>query len=250
MRAIGLSSSKIGEARGQAGPLHRRLDRQLRTPRRHPGGRGRPRREQRPIDRNRQVQRRSLDELGAVDVPPQRRGGDVQCTPGSGGGIPITPRNGRRSTSRPNWSRPVPASGSTARRVSASRRPPRPDARSAESTSRLFGYAPSADPQLLEVDRQRAPGPCATHLNGAEQRVAGVELLVARLEMFTGPGVVGGRANPPPASGTKKATESPGSIVTAGGRSGEKCPCRFLRSSGSSWSATSTRAACRPRPRP
>src|SRR6267154_2067556 len=30
--------------------------------------------------------------------PPQRRGGVVECSPASGGGIPITPRNGAERT--------------------------------------------------------------------------------------------------------------------------------------------------------
>ena len=60
---------EVGERDRQAGPLHRRLDRQLRNLAVALARVAVPGREQRTIDRNRQIERRSLDELGAVDVP-------------------------------------------------------------------------------------------------------------------------------------------------------------------------------------
>src|SRR5262245_39454645 len=66
--------------------------------------------EERSVDRDRQQEPRAGDELLAVDVPPEARGGPVEWTPGSGGGMPRTPGKGRSSTSRPNWSTAYPAS--------------------------------------------------------------------------------------------------------------------------------------------
>ena len=40
--------------------------------------------------------------------PPQRRGGIVECTPGSSGGIPSTPRNGASRIVRPRAATHVP----------------------------------------------------------------------------------------------------------------------------------------------
>jgi hypothetical protein len=37
----------------------------------------------------------------------------VECRPGSAGGTPITPRNGRSATECPAWLRPIPAPASS-----------------------------------------------------------------------------------------------------------------------------------------
>src|SRR5262249_595473 len=73
-------------------------------------------------------------------LPPQRRGGVVEChIPPTGGGIPITPRKGRRSTSHPYWFRPVPASASSSHhRVALS-----PPATPSRSFSQL-GHPPAS----------------------------------------------------------------------------------------------------------
>jgi hypothetical protein len=52
-------------------------------------------------------------------LPPCGRGGIVECRPGSAGGIPITPGNGRSATVCPCWLRPVPATGSSVQRCTA-----------------------------------------------------------------------------------------------------------------------------------
>ena len=62
--------------------------------------------------------------------PPCQRGGIVECRPGSAGGMPSTPMNGRSATVWPNWLRaePVPAASSqlmSQSRTAASLRPTR-----------------------------------------------------------------------------------------------------------------------------
>ena len=79
--------------------------------------------EQRAVDRDREVERRAGDEQLAVDVPAPAARRAVEWTPGSGGGMPITPRNG--ATARPSSPRARPvARSAVAKRPSRTVVPP------------------------------------------------------------------------------------------------------------------------------
>ena len=104
--------------------------------------------------------------------------------------------------------------------------------------STRVGDAPGADAQLIDPDDERSTRARPAHGDGPDQRMACVELAVARLETISGPGPVVRRPDPQPASGVENEIESPGSIVSTGSRSREKWPCSVRRSSGISCRAT------------
>ncbi len=53
-------------------------------------------------------------------LPPQKRGGTVECWPGPAGGIPVMPMKGCSRTDCPNWLVPTPASVSSTQRIGQS----------------------------------------------------------------------------------------------------------------------------------
>ena len=98
-----------------------------------------------PLDGDRQVERRPGDELLAVDVPAARRGGAVEWMPGSSGGIPMTPRNGRE--------RDLPCPSDRARR----RRPRR-------ASSRASTFSPSSTPRRSLSGVYQPPASVTPHV--------------------------------------------------------------------------------------
>ena len=136
--------------------------------------------------------------------------------------MPSTPRNGSSSTSvparrgrHPRRRRAIPACAPRSpclipRRSLSQRRPAARD-----------GDAEVADADAVDLDRERLPVPRAANLDRPDQRVTGVELLVARLELL----VRARRASPR--------------------RDRRRRSCRRCRSSGSAAGrARSDRAAC------
>src|SRR5262245_2791444 len=87
--------------------------------------------------------------------PPHRRGGVVECSPGSGGGIPITPRNGAERTV---WKPRCHQSPS-----------PRPGGR----LSVRPGASPVARFDLVDAHHERLPGPGPANLDRAVERMTG-----------------------------------------------------------------------------
>ena len=123
-------------------------------------------------------------------LPPQRRGGIVECTPGSSGGIPSTPRNGASRTVRPS-ARPIPSASSQSIRCRrlAERHAPRPRRRPRRSARRASGRRGRRAPRSARRARGRCRAPGSRDANGSS------------------------RPTRQPAFGTENRTESPGSIV-------------------------------------
>ena len=169
----------------------------------------------------------------------------VECTPGSGGGMPD------HAEERTQLDRPARAGRGPCRRP---RRAP-PGAhlavrargvRSATTSSRPIGEAAGADASVDRRHGERLPGAGAAHLDRAGERVAVVELRVARLEP---PARLGRAVLEAPAGvrASRSRPVSPGSIVEhrlAGRARSARAGC--ARSSGSSWI---TRRADAPPPR-
>ena len=166
-------------------PLERALDREPDTSPSPWRACPSPAEKQCAVDRDRQEERRPRDELRAVEVaaPAARWRGRVD-RPASGGGIPSTPRNGRSSTARPCWSRPMRASASSRQpedvlvaRVDAETLVQRrfPTARVREAVL--------ADPHLLDPIDKRLARPRSAHLDRPDKRVSVVEVRFARLEL-------------------------------------------------------------------
>ena len=109
----GRSAGDRREPKCELRTFHGRLDRELRdltvALSRVPVAR----RQERPVDRDREKERRSATSSLQSMLPPQERGGAVEWMPGSSGGMPMTPRNGRSKTRRPFWSTPRAASASS-----------------------------------------------------------------------------------------------------------------------------------------
>ena len=161
-------------------------------------------------------------------LPPHRRGGTVGVHARLGRRHPehAEKRAQRRPRGPARRGRPRPRASSRRRSSCAAerRRPSRP-----ELTSSI-------------AHRERPAGARAAHLDRADQRVAGVELLVTRLEVLVA------RRRPSRRSGTRTRSSRPASTVDDRLESREKWPCSVRRSSGSSW--IKTRAAASPRRRP
>jgi hypothetical protein len=98
---------------------------------------------------------RVMERIGAKSVepatsslqsmfPPQRRGGVVECSPGSGGGIPITPRNGAERTRRSPSCHQSPSRDHV--KVSPSAHV-RPQSRGITSSMRTTSVCPSRAPR-------------------------------------------------------------------------------------------------------
>src|SRR5262245_37636910 len=189
---------EVRERDRQAGALHGRLDRELRHLPVTLACVPVPGREQGSVDWNRQVERRPLDELGAVDVPAP------------------APRRGRLVHARlrrrhPDHAQERPQVDLTPELVAPGSRlgvePPHEPARLAVSDTETLVErgrpaarvrdAPGADPRPLGVHGERVPGLGSAHLDRPEQRMARVELLVARLEELARPLVVRRRADSP-----------------------------------------------------
>ncbi len=170
-------------------------------------------------------------------LPPKRRGGVVEWTPGSGGGMPTTPRKGASSTERPCSSGP-------------SRRVERPAERRSPSATSSRSYRPrraAGAPDVDRVDREHVPGTHAAHLDRAARACPRRAPGAGRRR----PAVERPSASPRSAPGRRRSRPAR-PRGRARGR-GEKCPCSVRRSSGSSWTATRTPAAApprRPRARP
>ena len=102
----------VSNRQRELGPLDRALDRELRHLTVSLAAMAVAGREQRAVDRYRQVEGRARDELLAVDVPANRRGGSSRGRPARAAAC-----RSRRETggahSRPSWSRPSPAAGSS-----------------------------------------------------------------------------------------------------------------------------------------
>ena len=144
-------------------------------------------------------------------LPPQRRGGIVECTPGSSGGIPSTPRNGASRTERPA-ARPTPSL----------ELPVDPVIRPAERD------APRPGRDLVDPDLQHLPGPGVREPRSARRAHGRCRARGFRDSNGSS------RPTSQPAFGVRKRTESPGSTVSTGSSSSEKWPCRTDASSGSS----------------
>ena len=179
--------------------LDRRLDRRARdlavALRRVPVAGG----EERAVDRDRQEERRAGDELLAVDVPA------------------AAPRRPRRVDARLGRRHPEHAEErrqphGRARRA-ARCRPSSSQSSGAPSPPNVTPHEPGDD--VVDAHDERLPGPRAAHLDRPGERVAGVELRVARRERLVA-------TEPQPAFGVEKRTESPGSTVSTGSRSREK----------------------------
>src|SRR5581483_7339445 len=91
-------------------------------------------------------------------LPPQRRGGPVECTPGSGGGMPMTPRNGphRVRTHAPHVAVEPPL----------------------EPLARAPRFAPCAGHDLVDPHDERLARLRAVHLEGTGERMSVVLRLV------------------------------------------------------------------------
>ena len=131
-------------------------------------------------------------------LPPHTRGGDVGWAPGSGGGIPITPRNGRKDDLAPRLV--MPDGGIRVELPDQRRSLPVCDSQPLVQRCRpstRVGDAPGADAQLIDPDDERSTRVRPAHGDGPDQRMACVELAVARLETISGPGHVVRRPDPP-----------------------------------------------------
>ena len=167
--------------------------------------------------------------------PPHGRGGAVECTPGSSGGMPMHAEERARARPRGRAGRDrSPASASSCQssygrlavvdtETLVQRRDP----------ATCLGDAPPADPDLVDPDLEDLPGPSATYLDRSDERMSGVELVALGSPLEDGSLDSASRQ---PACRQENAIESPGSTESTGSRSREKCPCSVRRSSGISWS--------------
>ena len=158
----------VPQVEREHGPVDRALDRgarELAVALRRVAVAGR---EQGAVDGDRQEERRAGDELLAVDVAAvlARRPGVVP------------PRLGRRHTHHAE------------ERAELDRAPllvPTDAVRELPVEPELVaeGHPPPGGSDLVDADGQRAACPRAAHLDGPDERMAGVQLLVARLESLT-----------------------------------------------------------------
>src|SRR3954447_16812049 len=144
--------------------------------------------------------------------PPWRRGGIVECTPRPTGGMPITPRNGRDSTTCPVEARHRSPSSvqSMLCGASVSVTPHGPGVTSSTCTASVW---PSRAPRTSTGPASGCPSSSGEERGSKYERSSSCQ----------------------PAFGVAKRTESPGSTVRTGGSSREKWPCSVRRSCGSSW---------------
>src|SRR5439155_18579744 len=80
--------------------------------------------------------------------PPQRRGGDVECTPGSGGGIPSTPRNGASCTVAPAGPVPVPVAASSDQSIPSPSPKVMPHSATSTASTAISSVVPARAPRI------------------------------------------------------------------------------------------------------
>ena len=131
-------------------------------PHRRPGRRVRLQPREGAVDRDRQIERRACDELLAVDVPAPSPRRHRRVDSRVGGGIPITPRNGARSGSRPS-ARPTPSASVHSTRCR--RRTSRP--RSGGRPPRCPRRASRPQPLRERRSGRRSRGRCPARVSGA-----------------------------------------------------------------------------------
>ena len=178
----------VAHGQRELGAFDGTLDRRAARPHRLPACRGRPRR---------RTARRPRKSAGRAS-PLRRAPGSRCCRPSaaadasdafprSGGGMPITPRNGRSDTSRPCWSRAVPAAASIVHSSIRSSRSPTPS-RSLKSVCHPPAVVTpnGADVEPVDPHLEHPAGLRPANLDRADQGVAAVELGVTRLEPLAG----------------------------------------------------------------
>ena len=157
------------------------------------------------------------DQLLAVDVAAaSARGGTVECSPGSAGGRPMTPRNGASGRVDAGWRWPCPPSASISHSSQAgwAARPGRAAGSAGVSRPPRRPSIPSR-PGVSETSRtaSTSPGCGAAHRDRAGQAVP-AELAGEHRGGLSSPGY-SCRFRWPAASSDRTTTVSPGSTVSA-----------------------------------